>query len=338
MSPGSTPPPDAVLRDGIEGWTVDDHNPHPALLADATALLDAELPDPRFVSTDYLHWCYRQNPLGRAVARYQQIPSDTGPHMVAHYVNIPRRYRGPRGDQSDGAWSMNAVVRDGHQRARHFTRLGLEIYDEAAGQGRTFVVGVTNEKSTGAVVKYMGWRLVGPLPVRVIHPLGRGRRRTRHREVDANWLDSDDFSDLAATVDRHPVAGWSTDYTPEVLRWRLASPGSRYAIHVTDDLAVVTTRSHMGPIPACVVLKVFPLTTSSSPIDATTTIRSATRWHRAAFAVYAGFNPSVRVRGLQPPKRIQPSPLNLIIRHLDPSVDQDAIVLDTFEFLDMDAY
>ena len=30
--------------------------------------------------------------------------------------------------------------------------------------------------------------------------------------------------------------------------------------------------------------------------------------------------------------------INLIIRQLNPVVDQDAITLDTFEFLDMDAY
>ena len=67
-------------------------------------------------------------------------------------------------------------------------------------------------------------------------------------------------------------------------------------------------------------------------------IRSATRHHRAGFAVYAGFNGSVGVRGIQPPRRIQPSPLNLVIRHLDAAVDASQIVLDTFEFLDMDAY
>ncbi len=338
MSSGASPPPDAVFRDGIEGWTVDDHSPQPDLLDDATGLLDAELPDPRFVSSDYLHWCYRENPLGRAIARYQQIDREGRPHMVAHYVNIPRRYRGPGGDRSDGAWSLNAVVRSGHQQARHFSRLGLEIYAEADGEGRSFVVGVTNEKSTGAVVKYMGWRLAGPLPVRIIHPFGRGRRRMQHTRVDAIWLDSSEFEDLAATVDRHPVEGWSTDYSADVLRWRLACPETSYAVHLADDLALISTRSNLGPIPACVILKVFPLTSSAGPLDATRAIRSAARWHRAAFAVYAGFNRSVRVRGIRPPRRLQPSPLNLIIRHLDPAVDQDAIVLDTFEFLDMDAY
>ena len=331
------PPDGATVHDGVEGWTIDGRTDDPAILDAATALLDGELPDPRFVSSDYLRWAYRENPLGRAWERHQQVAEGRTTKLVAHYANMPRRYRGPGGERTDGAWSLNAVVHHDHQRARHFTRIGLEIYDEAGADDRSFVVGVTNEKSTGAVVKYMGWRLVGPLPVRVVHPLGRGRRRMTHVEIDANWLDSTAFDDFAATVDRHPVSGWVTDYTAEVLRWRLACPETRYFVHQTDDVALITTVSHLGPIPACVVLKVFPIAGGTATVDATRAIRTATRFHRAAFAVYAGFNGSVVVRGVRPPRRLQPSPLNLIIRRLDPAVDQDAITLDTFEFLDMDA-
>ena len=332
------PPAHATVHEGIEGWTIDGSSDDQSILDNATALLDAELPDPRFVSSDYLHWAYRDNPLGRAVERHQMVVVDGNPRLVAHYANMPRRYRGPDGERSNGAWSQNAVVHREHQRTRHFSRLGLEIYDETGAVGWSFVVGVTNKKSTGAVVKYMGWRLAGPLPVRIVTPLGRGQRRTRHLEISADFLDSNSFDEFAATVDRHRVAGWATDYTPDVLRWRLACPHTRYFLHIADDVALITTRSSAGPIPACVVLKIFPLTSGKATVDATRAIRSATRWHRGAFAVYAGFNGSAKVRGIRPPRRLQPSPLNLIIRHLDPAIDQDAITLDTFEFLDMDAY
>ena len=331
-------PQGAAVYEGVEGWTIDGSSDDQKILDDATALLDAELPDPRFVSSDYLRWAYRDNPLGRAIERHQIVATGDAPRLVAHYANMPRVYRGPGGERSNGAWSQNAVVHRDHQRSRHFSRIGLEIYDEAADRGWSFVVGVTNKKSTGAVVKYMGWRLAGPLPVRVIDPLGRGARRIRHIDVSAEFLDSNEFNELAATVDRHRVGGWATDYTPEVLRWRLACPHTHYHLHIAEDVALITTRSAAGPFPACVVLKIFPMTSGNVTVDATRAIRSATRWHRGAFAVYAGFNGSVRVRGVRPPRRLQPSPLNLIIRGLDPTVDQNAITLDTFEFLDMDAY
>ena len=332
------PPEGATVHEGIQGWTVDGSSDDQTILDDATALLDTELPDPRFVSSDYLRWAYRDNPLGRAIERHQIVDVDGKPSLVAHYANMPRAYRGPDGDHSIGAWSQNAVVHSDHQRTRHFSRIGIEIYDEAGARGWSFVVGVTNKKSTGAVVKYMGWRLAGPLPVRVINPLGGGKPRIRHIEISAEFLDSGEFDEFAATVDRHRVAGWVTDYTPEVLRWRLACPHTRYFLHIADDVALITTRSSAGTIPACVVLKIFPMTSGNVGVDATRAIRSVTRWHRGVFAVYAGFNGSVRVRGVRPPRRLQPSPLNLVIRQLDSRVDLNAITLDTFEFLDMDAY
>ena len=55
----SQQPAEAVVHDGVEGWTVDGSSDDPVLLRDATALLDTELPDPRFVDTAYLRWIYR---------------------------------------------------------------------------------------------------------------------------------------------------------------------------------------------------------------------------------------------------------------------------------------
>jgi len=329
-----------MVHDGVEGWTIDGSSDDPALLDAATALLDLELPDPRFVDSSYLRWAYRENPLGRAIERHQQVAAGDSTELVAHYVNVPRRYRGPHGERTDGAWSLNAVVKAGHQRARHFQRLGREIYDEGAANGWSFAIGVTNAKSTGAVVKYMDWKLQEPLPVKVVQPIGRGRNRRRmtHLWVTDEWLDSGDFADMCAAVDRHPVDGWATDYTPDVLRWRLACPNTKYAAHISDDMLIITTRSSLGPIRACVVLKIFPLVGGRSTIDATRAIRAASRWHRAGFAVYAGFNGSVTVRGITPPMRLRPSPLNLVVRRLDPTFDDESVKLDTFEFLDMDAY
>ena len=286
----------ARITDGIQGWTINGATPGPTpidgagtthtdgvptrdsladddvdvdadvdadveddvVLRDATELLRAELPDPRLEDdTAYLRWCYRDNPQGRAWERYHYVDGADGePLLVAHYLIFPRRYRGPGGLHTEGAWSQHAVTRSGYQRERHFTRLGLEIYAEAGAAGRSFVVGVTNHKSTGPVVKYMGWRLVGPLPVRVVLPVGiadfvRRRHRTlRSIEATRDWLRSTDFDHFAATVDRHAVRGWSADWTPDVLRWRLSCPFVRYWVHLADDLAVVTTttrfRQHGG--------------------------------------------------------------------------------------------
>ena len=325
--------------EGVEGWTISGSSGDDAVLADATDLLRAELPDPRLADdTAYLRWSYRDNPLGQAWERYHYVAAEDGgrPLLVAHYLIMPRRYRGPGERRTEGAWSQHAVTRAGHQRARHYTRLGHEIYAEASAAGRSFVVGVSNRLSTPPMVKYMGWKVLGPLPVRVIPPVGRSRRDLCHVEVSQSWLDSSGFDDFAAAADRHPVAAWVTDWTAAVLRWRLACPFARYRVHIGDDLALVTTRITYARLPVTAVLKIFPL--EPGPVSATSAVRSITRRDRSAFAVYAGFNPAAAVRGIKPPRRLQPSPLNLIVRGLDPAMDNDGIGLDTFELLDMDAY
>ena len=86
------------------------------------------------------------------------------------------------------------------------------------------------------------------------------------------------------------------------------------------------------------ILKLFRRTGGHDPIRADAMVGAACRFHHAAYAVYAGFNRRVTVRGVQPPRRLQPSPLHLILRSLSPDVDQETLALDTFEFLDMDAY
>ena len=330
----------ARTTDGVEGWTISDSEPgDDAVLADATDLLRAELPNPRLINdTAFLRWCYRDNPSGPAWERYHYIDTPGGgrPLLAAHYVIAARRFRGPAGRRCEGALSQNSVTRSGYRRSRHFTRLALEVYAEAGAASRAFVVSAANAMSTPAFIKYLGWRMIGALPVRVIPPAGRGRHDFSHVEVSASWLDSAEFDDLAAAVDRHPVAAWSTDWTPEALRWRLSCPFARYWIHTSDDLALVTTRISHKRLPITVVLKMFPL--GPGPMPATKAIRSITRWHRSAFAVYAGINPAVTIRGIKPPRRLQPSPLNLIVRSLDPSVDKTEIDFDTFELLDMDAY
>lgn len=309
------------------------------MLADATDLLRAELPDPRLIDdTAYLRWSYRDSPLGPAWERYHYIkaPDDGRPLLVAHHVIAARRFRGPEGQRCEAALSQHSAIRSGYQRARHFTRLGREVYAEAEAAGRAFVVGVANAKSTPAGLKHLDWRLVGPLPVRVIPPAGRSRRDLHHAEVSENWLESGGFDDFAAAVDCHPVTAWSTDWTAEALRWRLACPFAHYWVHASDDLALVTTRIRHKRLPVTVVLKTFPL--GPRPVPATRAIRSIVRWHRSAFAVHAGFNPAVTVRGIKPPRRLQPSPLNLIVRSLNPALDNTGIDFDSFELLDMDAF
>jgi hypothetical protein len=91
-------------------------------------------------------------------------------------------------------------------------------------------------------------------------------------------------------------------------------------------------------VPVCVVLKLLPRAGAADRIEAGPVIAAACRHHGAPGAVYAGFNARVRVRGVRLPLRLRPVPLNLLYKSLSDDVPQETFELDTYEFLDMDAY
>ncbi len=296
-----------------------------------TGLLAAELPNHRLVDAAYLRWLYDANPYGHAITR--QV--DEHGVRIAHYAMIPQRYRGPEGPVP-AAFSLHAVVRTGTQRKGMFRTLGQEVIDAATAAGWAFAAGVCNDKSIGTVVKYLGWKTPGPLPVKLCVP------RRRASGVDSVAIDDafrrEPLEQLAADLDASPVRTWTNSYTAEYLRWRLACPHAAYAVHVADDLVAFSTSDVRFGVRAAVILKLLPRGGRGGPVASDAVIAAACRFHRAPYAVYAGFNEHVTVNGIQPPRRLQPSPLHLILRAFTPEIDQDALRLDTFEFLDMDAY
>jgi hypothetical protein len=316
--------------------TAADRSSRDAALADEhlrnTELLRAELPNDRLADSSYLWWLYDGNPLGSAIRR--QVDDDDGVR-IAHYAMIPQRYRSPAG-VVPAAFSLHAVVRTGTQRRGLFRTLGQEVIDAATAAGWWFATGVCNEKSIGTVVKYLGWKTPGPLPVRVCVPTSTGRRVESYTVDDRFRTES--LPSLAAGLDDFPVRTWTNSYTADYLVWRLACPHAQYAVHVSDELVAVSTTDRRFGVRAAVILKLLPRDGRAGPLRSDAIIGAACRFHRAPYAVYAGFNAHVGVRGVQPPRRLQPSPLHLILRSFSEAVDQEALTLDTFEFLDMDAY
>jgi hypothetical protein len=314
-----------------------DPTPTPDDHTTTTELLDAELPDPRFVDASYLRWLYDENPIH---AGFHESVDEDGVRM-AHFAMSPQSYRGPEGP-APFVFSCNAVTRSGVQRKGWFTTLGERLFERAAAWGALGVIGVSNENSTPPVVRKLGYRLLGPLPVQVVPAVGSAARSVQSAQVDPAFLDSAGFADLATDLDRHPARMWTNRWTPEMLRWRLAAPNmaSPYWVHSTPDLVAVTAREHVKGVPVTVVLKLLPRGGGGAarPLDAGPLVVAANRFHRAPFAVYAGFNRHVRLRGLRPPRRVLPAPLNLIFRSLSDRAPKETFALDTFEFLDMDAY
>lgn len=305
-----------------------------ASLAAATELLGAELPDPRFGDDAYLRWLYLDNPCGRG---FWGNRLEDG-RLMGHYAVIPQNYRATDRPVRM-VFSLNAVTRSEGQRRGHFVSIGEEVYERAREWGADGVIGVSNDNSTPPVVKKLDFRLLGPLPVKVIVPCASIGDGWEHHEISGSFLDSAEFDRLAVGLDHLPRWGWRNRWTPEYLHWRLSSPNSAgWHLHADDDFVVVSTRSETGPLPVAVILKLMARRKAGRWLSGQRAVSAVCRHLRTPLAIYAGFNADVRVYGVQPPRRLQPAPLNLIYRELSSAAPKLGFRLDTFEFLDFDAY
>jgi GNAT superfamily N-acetyltransferase len=300
---------------------------------DATAaLLESVFPDaPRISRTEYLRWLYEDSPFGEVI----EANLDDSEGRAGHYAVVPADLT-EDGAGCAGALSLNTAVDERARGGGVFVRLAEETFEQARERGVGIVLGVANENSTPGFVRRLSFELVGPLPATVMVPAPGGRRSVR-----SAWADDAAFATGGVAADgleallAPPQRGIARRWTPETLRWRLASPGSRYALHRSERMLVVTTADRGRAVPVAVLLKAFA-SAPPSAAERRAVVRAACRFHRAPVAIHAGFNDMVAFRGMPLPERLRPAPLNLIARRLEG--ERRAGVVTRFEFLDFDAY
>jgi GNAT superfamily N-acetyltransferase len=298
---------------------------------DLTAALLADVfPGARISRGDYLEWLYERSPFGTVIEA--NLDDELG--RAGHYALVPIGLVSD-GEAMDGALSLNTAV---HERARGggtFTRLAEAAYVEAGRRGIDAVVGVANANSTYGFVNRLGFELLTPLPATILLPAPGP-----HREVRSAWADSDPFAQGGPAADLEPLLevparGIARVWTPDTLRWRLAAPSARYALHRSGDALAISCRDQRKGVRVAILLKVF----AAAEVPSATRralVRAACRFHRAPMALHVGLNDRVRFRGVPLPERLREQPLNLIYRSLRGDTAEPAIV--RFEFLDFDAY
>ncbi|MDE2481580.1 MAG: GNAT family N-acetyltransferase [bacterium] len=218
--------------------------------------------------------------------------------LCAHYATQPLTAT-LFGRSVRGLLSFNTATHPDHQGHGLFTTLARRTFDDAAREGYEFVVGVANQNSTPGFTRKLGFQLVGPLEVFV----GLG---APHSGVG-------DGVDFART--------WST----ESRGWRLASPRTRYVL-AGGRLACATDTPLIKAL------------LTAGPWDGPQASTSFLLSH--PFSVWMGAAPSLSWRGisLPLPKRLRPSPLNLIFLDLTGAgrtLDSKRVIFDAIDF---DAY
>lgn len=300
---------------------------------DATAaLLQRVFPDAARISQSrYLRWLYEDSPFGPAI----EANLDDAEGRAGHYALVPLALTSD-GEECAGALSLNTAVDERARGGGVFVRLATEAIEQAQRQGVRMVVGVANANSTPGFLRRLSFELVSPLPATVLLPLPG-----RSHPVRSIWAGEEAFAaggvaagELEALL-APPARGLARLWTEETLRWRLASPGSRYALHRSEHTLAITTVDRSNRVPVAVLLKVFA-SAPPSAAECRAIVRAACRTHHAPLAVHVGLNDMVAFNGLALPKRLRSSPLNLIVRYLEDAPQRNAV--SRFEFLDFDAY
>lgn len=284
------------------------------------------------LSLEYLDWLYRKSPDGLNLAKDY---TESG-KLLGHYTVIPQRWC-ISGRSRRLALSLNTAVHHDARGKGLFVRLAEETYADAARSGVQAIIGVANANSTPGFTRRLGFTLLTPLPVVAGMVLPSGSRSTASYPVDADFLSSGRFSEIASRL-KCGGDDAEQEWPLEKLRWRLSSPKTRYAVHTHASGILVTTASVQFGLPIVVALKFIPAQ-GTSRMEARQLIKRAASYHRTPFFIYSGFNKHAVVKGAPLPRRFLPSPLNLIYRKVDSSMpDATGIQFGTFEFLDFDAY
>lgn len=272
--------------------------------AEATAryqqLLLACFPGTDKFSPAYIDWLYRENPDGRVVG----FDAWEGEELAAHYVCIPAQAKVGDADVRV-LLSLNTATHPNHQGKGLFTKLADQTYRAGAAMGFDAVYGVANANSTPGFLRKLEFQLVEPLLAR----------------VGCGGLGFD-----FAVVDK--VAQFRRRWTPEAVAWRCRSPHNRVVASMRRSGLCLGSRAISGSCTAWAELGPGPAVPTPGRL-------------LSPVRLFLGLSPqgSGGLRGyFDIPKRLRPSPLNLIYRSLSgrvPKLDPGAVFVT---FADFDAY
>lgn len=285
----------------------------------------------------HLDWYYRRNPEGRAsIGR-----ATDDDRLVGNYALVPLRLHAVDGPDLRLGLGVDLSTHPDARGTGAFRRTVEDSYRAGTADGLDGILGISNAQSLPRMVRTLGWRHLPDRPARFIAPIPDGVACTSH-PVDVDLLTGPLPDRAVPQPTDPPPTGYGTRWTAGVLRWRLARPGARYVLHLRDDVAFVSTTTRHGPARVAVLLKVLPRRAGIGSVPARALAATLARHHRTPLVLHWGTNPLLRGGGIALPRHLMPSPLGIVLHAFDddgvPRVDEDALELTSFEFLDLDAY
>ena len=250
-------------------------------------------------SSSYLQWQYLSNPEGKAIA----ICAFVDDKVTGHYAAQPIVSK-INGEDVRGLFILNAAVDPANQGKGLLRGIADRLHEEAARQGYRFMIGVGNKNSTPIYTKKFGFRLIGPLDVKI----GAG---IPHKDSTSGYFYE---------------KSWSTD----ALNWRMMNPYSGYEIHQSKDQTVIYKKN-------------FPFLASiMAEFNEKISLAAIKKSSPLNFHLYIGSDPAIQwkrnLRFITFPEIAKPSPLNLIFREVQGELIPVTKENMLFRCIDFDAF
>ncbi|WP_025742724.1 GNAT family N-acetyltransferase [Aquimarina pacifica] len=221
--------------------------------------------------------------------------------LAAHYALMPIKAL-VHGKEEKGLLSLNTATHPQHRGKKLFPILAAKSYQRASDLGFGFVIGVANAQSTSGFLKKLDFQLVGMLNAK----LGWGKivqkNSNNHIDYQRVWDD-------------------------ESVRWRLANPELKYQVKNNRVLAPTDSFGIQGILKdfdASYRLKNTQNTLGFRPIQLWIGIDDKIDWKKSFY--------------FDIPKKMRPSPLNLIFKDLTEKGREFNFSGVQFSALDFDAY
>ena len=253
------------------------------------------------LDTAYLEWLYTRNPAGSGVG----FDAWEGDALAAHYACIPAQAV-VNGRECRVLLSLNTATHPDFQGKGLFTRLAELTYGNAGERGFDAVYGIANANSTPGFLRKLGFTLVSPLDARI----GAGRISAGRGVGVAN-----------------DNGGFKRIWQPASLAWRISNPKRPYRlVEVGGD--VVGAQCPAGK-PGLVAWAEIPRHAAAGMQTGSPSL---------ALHLHLGLRPAGERRAgkwIDIPRRLRPSPLNMIFRSLGEAtatIDAERVTLGQLDF------
>jgi GNAT superfamily N-acetyltransferase len=183
-------------------WNVVPYTPD--LLPEVVALVHRTLGDVELADPAFLRWQYNDNPAGTAISALLRAP--VGGPVVSQYASLPLRMS-IDGEPKLACISINLLTDPAHRGKGVLVHAGEAAHELMVRAGAACIFGFPNANSFHAVVKYLGYRLVGDIPF-LVRPVNLPRLLARALPRLGAWRLLEKLPSLSrAPASPAPLAG-----------------------------------------------------------------------------------------------------------------------------------